>query len=999
MLQDSVVTPEQAPWEQEERSFEDAQKEILESLTQPQREAVLHDQGPLLIIAGAGTGKTKVITHRIARLITSKAARPDQILALTFTDKAAAEMEERVDVLLPYGYNDVWISTFHSFGDRLLREHAFDLGLPDDFQVLSQPEQIVFLREHLFDLPLKYFRTLSDPTRYLSTLSRFISRVKDEDITPQDYLAHVAQLEKDAVSRVFENSQDREAHKEELAKQKELATLFKAYQALMAKHGKLDFGDQIVLTLKLLRDHPSVLKEVQERFRYILVDEFQDTNYAQFELVKLLAQGHSNVTVVGDDDQSIFKFRGAAVSNILNFEKIYPQAKRVVLTDNYRSTQSILDSAYSLITNNNPDRLEVKDNISKKLTSHREEPGKAVGYFLYDSVSTEADAVAKMIKEKLTQGVLPREIALLVRSNREADPFLKALTMENVPWRFSGNAGLYSRPETQLLLAFLRSLAGPLDSISLFHLASSEIYAVPMDDLVLCHQLVRKTNRPLLAIFERLDSFEELKDLPQPTRALIGQIVKDRTHYLELSRTTSPARLLYKFLSDKGYLKSLIRAASSDAEEKVQNLSRFFKIVEKFENAANLTRVAPFVAHLDQLIEAGDDPPATEADPDDPAVSVFTLHKAKGLEFSCVYLVGLAQQRFPVRKRSEPLELPEALIKDILPAGDYHLQEERRLFYVGMTRAKDELVITSAKDYGGRRLHKPSVFVTEALGEPARDSAPQKRSAQQYLERQGAEVQGSPSVKPVAEEKPLQLSAKAVEDYLSCPLKYKFSHVLRVPRGWNHTIVYGLALHKAVEDYYTRRMNGQTMGLDELLGIFKDAWQSEGFESLEHEQLRFDQGQSALKRFFEKADASSAVPAFVEKEFKFSLENNIRLIGRFDRVDQVGGETKIIDYKSSEVNDQKKADKKIAESVQMAVYALAWKETQGRYPEKVELHFLDSGLVGSLTPDEEYAEGAKEKILSTAQGIRQGKFDADPVFMACNYCSYAAVCPSADIVK
>jgi len=326
--------------------------------------AVTHGDGPLLIIAGAGTGKTKVITHRIAHLI-ENGVNPNQILALTFTEKAAGEMEERVDRLVPYGYSNVWISTFHSFGDRILRDNVLEIGLAPDFKVLSEAEKIIFLKEHLFELPLNYYRPLGNPIKYISAITGLISRLKDEDVGVEEYVTYADGLKKLVgetlvVSHREGTSPSPTAQGFGLEQQDELAKTYAKYQELMAKHGYLDFGDQVVLPLKLFRARPHILKRYQEKFRYILVDEFQDTNFAQFQLVKLLSERHKNITVVGDDDQSIYKFRGAAISNVLGFQKIYPDAKLITLTKNYRSCQPILDSAYRLISHNNPDRLEVK---------------------------------------------------------------------------------------------------------------------------------------------------------------------------------------------------------------------------------------------------------------------------------------------------------------------------------------------------------------------------------------------------------------------------------------------------------------------------------------------------------------------------------------------------------------------------------------------------------------------------------------------------------------
>ncbi len=343
-----------------------------------QKEAVTYTDGPLLIIAGAGTGKTKVITHRIANLIATKRARPEQILAVTFTEKAANEMEERVDVLIPYSYSFVEISTFNSFGEKVLRNYGHELGYAVDINLLDDVEQAIFFREHLFQFPLDYYRPLSSPARFIQELLGTIKKLKQEDISPEAYQFYANELLKKAENKV---------KKEEATKHLEIAHVYAKYQDLLKQEGKIDFEDQILIVVELFKKRPSILQEFQEKYRYILVDEFQDTNYIQFELLKQMAEKHKNITVVGDDDQSIFRFRGASLSNILNFRDVYPDYKKIVLNKNYRSTQPILDASYQLIKHNNPDRLEVQENINKKIESQVELKGNLSHMFQVDPLS------------------------------------------------------------------------------------------------------------------------------------------------------------------------------------------------------------------------------------------------------------------------------------------------------------------------------------------------------------------------------------------------------------------------------------------------------------------------------------------------------------------------------------------------------------------------------------------------------------------------------------
>ncbi len=971
---------------------------ILEGLTPDQTAAVTHGEGALLIVAGAGTGKTTVITRRIAHLVAAKRARPSEILALTFTDKAAEEMEARVDLLVPYGFADMWISTFHAFGDRVLRGEGLALGLSTDFRVLTRPEQIVFLRENLFALPLQRLRPLGDPTKHLQALVTLFSRAKDEAVTPEEYLAFAAELADRA-----KGAPEDAAPREEAALQQELAACYGEYQRLLGERGLVDFGDQVLLCLRLFREHPLILEKYRERFRYILVDEFQDTNHTQWELVKLLAGRERNITVVGDDDQSIYKFRGAAISNILGFTAAYPEARRIVLRENFRSSQVVLDAAYRLIRHNDPDRLEVREKIDKRLVATAPE-GSTPRHLHHDTVSSEADAVARLIAGRVEAGAWAyRDVAVLVRANRDADPFLRAMNLQGIPWRFSGNQGLYARPEVRLLLAFLRVVADPEDTVSLYYLAGSELYEMDDWQLARCAGAARRAHRSLRWILENLDGVAELQDVDVATRATAEHLLKDLKEYVSLSRDRSAGEVLYQFLMRSGLLKRLTAAGSPAADVRVGNIARFFEIVHRFADVASPEAGVPqFIQHLDLLLEGGDDPAAVEADEDAEAVNVLTVHKAKGLEFPVVFLVSLVADRFPSRGRREPLPLPDGLLHDVLASGDFHLQEERRLFYVGMTRAKRELFFTSARDYGGARAKKVSRFVLEALDLPPSEPKPYKASALETIQRHAPSVEEEPdALRVIPEGEILSLSHYQVDDYLTCPLKYKYIHVLRVPIREHHSVVYGKALHEAISLYLRRKLAqargdttpGGAVTEAEVLAAFEEVWQSVGFLSREHEDLRLEEGRAVLRRFLAEEERTGIIPTVVEQPFTFLL-GTTKVVGRFDRVDERDGRVAIIDYKSSAVRDQREADRKAKESLQLAIYALAYAEMHGRIPDAAVLHFLESGLVGSARKSEADLTETRTTIGEVARGIRARTFTATPGYLQCSYCAFREICPS-----
>ncbi len=1009
---------------------------LLSGLNAEQRRAVCHGEGPMLVVAGAGTGKTQVITRRIAWLIATRRARPSEILALTFTDKAADEMQARVDQLVPYGYTDSAISTFHAFGDRLVREFALELGLPTDLRVLSRPEAVIFLRERLFAFELDEYRPLGDPTRFLSALVTLFSRCKDEDVGPQAYLDYASSLMARAAAAREAEAEDRQpteggaagALEEEARRHGELARAYAQYQSLLRESGLIDFGDQVGLALRLLRESAAARLELQRRYRYVLVDEFQDTNRAQSELVELLAAPHGNVTVVGDDDQSIYKFRGAAISNILEFKRRHARARQLVLRRNYRSRAPILDASYRLIRFNDPDRLEVRNGIDKRLVAERGGGERPVRHLTFATGSEEADWVAREIAGRVAAGARPRDFAVLVRANADADPVLRSLNLAGVPWRFSGTSGLYARPEIRLLLAFLRAIADLSSSVDLYALATSEVYGLGGPDLTAIVNSARRRNRSVWDVAEELARQPGLLRLTAESRASLDRLVADLRRFAALAHERPAGEVLYQFLRDSGILSRLASTDSVAAEEALQNIARFFEIIRSQSDLLPDDRAIFVARHLQTLIDAGDDPATAEIDADADAVAVLTVHKAKGLEFPVVFMTGLVEGRFPARTRREPLAMPSELVRETLPEGDAHLQEERRLFYVGMTRARDELVLTHAADYSGRRTRRASQFVLEALDLPAlATTGPSvEGAAHAPLERLAAfepKAEAAEAARDGAVEGPLSLSFYQVDDYLTCPLKYKYVHVLRVPIAPHHSIVYGAALHRAVQEFHRRQARGYLMPEDELLEAFDRAWSNEGFLTREHEEARLAAGRTALRRFRERQmQPGTVAPAYVEREFSFTLDGD-RIRGRMDRVDvervdpesarDAAAEEQLVDavtpalpglypervtitdYKSSDVRDPARARERARESLQLQIYAMAYQAETGRLPDALQLWFLESDLVGRAEVDEKRLGKARDSIRRAAAGIRARRFEATPDYLSCSYCAFRDICPAS----
>ncbi len=961
------------------------ERALVEGLNPAQRRAVLHGTGPLLIVAGAGTGKTKVITHRIARLIAAKAARPDEILAVTFTEKAANEMEARVDVLVPYTSSFAEISTFNSFGERVLRDYALDAGYPPDFRLLADVDQAIFFRENLFRLPLDYYRPLGQPTRHIQEVLEAIRRLKQEDVRPGDYIRYAENLGRKAAS---------ETDTETARKHLEIARVFAAYEKLLQAQGLIDFEDQVTLVVDLLRRRPSVLDELRRRYRYILVDEFQDTNFVQFELVKMLAAEHRNLTVVGDDDQSIFRFRGASLSNILEFEEVFPEAKRIVLTRNYRSTQPILDASYRLIQHNNPNRLEFKDKVDKRLRAAVRGRGKSIHMLSFDTVGHEADAVADRVLEIRAGGADWRGMAVLVRRNADADPYLRSFNMKQIPYRFSGSRGLYQQEEIKVIVAFIRALTDFENSRDLFYLALSDVYSADPYDMSRIAGYAEKKNLSLHAVFRTVAEGPSPVEISPETEVTVKRIFADIVAFVDLAGTKNVGAVVYAFLEKSGYLKSLVCPMTPESEVRVKNVRLFFDKIKGFSELVEDDSLRSFARYLDLLAEVGDNPATSEAELDEDAVNVLTVHKAKGLEFGTVFLVGLIEDRFPGRERRDRVPVPDGVLKEALPGRENYLQEERRLFYVAMTRARRALYMTWARDYGTRRFKKVSPFVLEALDIPKMPEDVLKASVLEEIRRYALATGRTKTPAAVRPAGTLRLSFVRVEDYLVCPLKYKFRHDMRVPVLPHHAIVFGRVLHETLHSYLKRRTTGHAVDVESVLEDYRKNWVNEGFLSREHEELRKAAGERALRLFFKREEESGRRPAFLERPFRWQ-DRGLRFSGRFDRIDFEEAGAVIIDFKTTEAASQKEADRAAADSLQMDVYALSFLKTEGMLPFETRLHFLESDIIGRAVKGQKELARAAEKIREAAEGIRAGDFKARPDWHSCSNCEFKTICPSS----
>jgi DNA helicase-2/ATP-dependent DNA helicase PcrA len=973
---------------------------LLRGLDREQRRAVTHREGPLLVLAGPGTGKTEVITRRIAWLIATRRARPSEILALTFTERAADEMQARVDVLVPYGMADTAIGTFHAFGDRLLREHGIELGLPPSPRLVTRPEAVLLLREHAFDIGLDRYRPLGDPARNLGALVDLFGRAKEEGVDPVAFLAVADELGAGARAVLEVAGSDGEAAVgrallDEAAGQRELAVAYGRYCGLLAERGLIDHADQVALALRLLRERPAVAAEVARRFRYVLVDEGQDANPAQIELVRAVAS-HGNVTVVGDDDQAIYGFRGAAVASLQALEAAYPAVRRVALRRNYRSRAPILAAAHRLIAHNGSGRLAAREGGDAPLIAvRRGGRPRIVELRSFATLDEEAQGVAAAIAERVAAGTPPRDIAVLTRTNADASSFCRSLELAGVPYRTATSVRLTADPDVRGLLAFLRVVASPGASTDLYAVATSEPYRLGGPDLTRVLEHARRRHRSLWEVLCELVEQPGLLRIGEPARAAVTRLVADLTAAIEASHERPAADVLYAHLRRSGRYQVLVAAAERGDDRPLRRVARLFELLGGLAGLLADARAAVLVPHLDALFESGEGPDADEVEADGgvDAVAVLTVHKAKGLEFPIVFLTGLTEGRFPVRARPHRLALPAAL-RGAAATVEEPWAEERRLCYVAMTRARDELVLTHASrsSPAGRR-RRPSPFIAEAL-----DRVPQEPADAGPVARLVASLaSGEPSSPPSAERaaSPRTLSYSQLDDLLACPLRYHLRHRVGVPTPPHHALAVGVALHQAVAAYHQAGLRGRTLDEALLVDVLDAHWRAEGFFSREHEEARYASARAALRRFVAVgARAADRVTVAAERPFAVRLGAD-ELRGRYDRVDRGPGGFVITDYKTGEVRDQRHAAERARDSLQLQLYALAWEQETGELPVSLELHFLESGLVGSVSPDAGRLARARETLASAAAAIRAGARDARPDVFTCGGCPYRDICPAS----
>lgn len=630
--------------------------EYLKGLNDRQKEAVLHTEGPLLILAGAGSGKTRVLTHRIAYLIDKKGIFPGNILAITFTNKAANEMKERVMDLLDGDTGYMWMGTFHSICVRILRYNIDKIGYNKSFSIYDRDDQITLMKECIKEMDLD--KDIYKDRAIINT----ISSLKDKMIEPDTY-----------INENYSNYYNRN-----------VGELYALYEKKLKENNALDFDDLILKTVELFRTDPDTLDYYQRKFQYIFVDEFQDTNKSQYQLVWLLSQGHKNLSVVGDPDQSIYKFRGADITNILNFEKDFKDGKTIILEQNYRSTQNILDVANHIIKNN----YERKE---KKLWTANDTGERVVVENVLDS-QEEACFVANKIEELIGKGHKLSDFAILYRTNAQSRNFEEVFIRKNISYKLVGGLKFYDRKEIKDIIAYLRVIQNPVDDISL-----KRIINVPRRGIgnVTVERVENYANTTGISIYEALQNVEKIKGLNARAKNNLIGFSNMINKLIDRSDNMGIKDFIEEVLMEIGYIYELEKENTIESKTRLENIGEFISVAVDFEVNNPDGNLEDFLSDVSLLSDVD------KTEDTDNSVTMLTVHSAKGLEFPIVFMVGMEEGLFPISRALE---------------DDLELEEERRLCYVAITRAEKLLFLTYAKIrtiYGNVNYCLPSRFIDE----------------------------------------------------------------------------------------------------------------------------------------------------------------------------------------------------------------------------------------------------------------------------------------------
>ncbi|MGA2978728.1 MAG: ATP-dependent DNA helicase [Terriglobales bacterium] len=967
-----------------------------------QQQAIGHVHGPMLVIAGAGTGKTTVLTQRLANLIREGHACPDEIVALTYTDNSAAKMLARVrEESKGTGTSGLQACTFHAWCNGLLQRRGAGFG------VLDEKDLWVFLRRRIRDLRLKHFVRAANVGQFLDSLLDFMRRCQDELVGPDEYARYVERLEHGEVAlpRVAKSKHQGDLEKTEVIERcQEIARVFDTVEKMLVGENLGTFGHMITRAHQLLKDDPALLEEERRRTRFLLVDEFQDANFAQVEILSLLAGAEANVFAVGDPDQAIYQFRGASSEAFTLFAKKFPAARIVVLGKNRRSLSPILRCAFGIVNDNPPVFSQTLSPKGKSISyqrapleSLREEEAKQKGdrvaaplveIVTWGDKEVEAADLAYRIQKKhrdrdKEQRCKWSDFAVLYRTHSHRDELVHEFVERGIPFSIEG-LDVLDTPEVRDAVACLTAAVSPNDAASLFRVAALPQFGINPTELRAAMRAVRRQELDLRTVLGRLAGGPAVLESAE---AMHLEVKKDGVRACDLANAV---------VRHFGLQRSDLVVA-------------FLKFVEVWQGKLIAETGSPseFLEYLDYFVQANGkiELPRSPGD----AVQLLTAHSAKGLEYRHVAIIRGSSVSFPIPYHEPLIAFPAELRTSRASSSDGHAtddktlheEEERRLFYVAMTRAKDTLAIY-ANQGQSKKDPKPTKFLREFMVNPAYRKFWSTHSAAAVQDALFAEEEERIALQqsnvaawlmmPPSAGVASGLSASSIEMYEKCPLRFKLEREWNLPRDVPAALHYGAAMHRVLHTFYDAQRYKRGIADDELVEQFRADLAAAGIADRYQYELYLRQGTEQLRQFFEVARSASP-PEVIGTECRFELQvGPAKLTGRVDRMDRTGTDTvAIVDYKTGKPQLQEDAD----ESLQLSLYALAARDAWGKHAGQLILHNLENNTPVVTTRTDAELEEAKLRVLKAADGIAQGKF-APKFGYQCRLCPYRNLCPATE---
>ncbi|HVB76455.1 MAG TPA: ATP-dependent DNA helicase [Candidatus Nitrosotalea sp.] len=909
-------------------------------LSSEQLQALDPTWGPVRIIAGAGTGKTTVIAERYRRLVQS-GIDPSRIIVMTFTERAAGEMRDRI--VTATGLESVsGVGTFHSLALGWLREEPPAAGLESGFRILEGPERWIAMRELMWNSAPAALLEEDRPDDLIPAILSLQERLKQELVSLNAYAAWAAAIPDPDLRR----------------RQQAVHRLLLRYQRFCRAGRLVDFDDLLLGAVRLLETRSRTRQHLVGTSNWVMVDEYQDSNRAQERVVQLLGTPWGNVCVVGDDDQSIYRFRGASRANLEHFLELFPAAQSRTLGTNRRSVEAVVKVAARLIEH---DRAR----LGKELGSAEAGPGR-VSATSCGTEGSEAELIATEIREMVLGGMQAGRIAVLVRTRALAEPIARALARSQIPVTNWAGRGFYERPEVRDMVAYLRLLANPSDLISLLRLLQRPPLGLPLE-----------------LVWEAIGAEPGADPLPA-----VAELDPAREWALEMVRLRQEAKqlgvgdLLFEVMQRTGYPVAAEAAAEPATASLVgAHIGRFAEIVEQWCERSPDQSLALFLAHLELVLISGVDQERIQPDLGSTGVSVLTIHQAKGLEFEAVFVPSMVEGRLPHRRiGASSMELPGTLAGPIGRAREDHLAEERRLLYVALTRARSRVQLTLAQRYSGVAVWKPSRFLAEMGLPPPSEVATEEAPEEELRAATQIGVEASP----------VRLSFSSINAYRTCPRSFWYRYRLRIPAPASIEAELGTAVHQVLMEAGQARRRGVELSQSLLDAMYRSAWSSLPASDDRRWAALYRKGRGQLRRLLAGGGLNS-VPDLVEERFTAAMDG-WELSGAIDRVERSERGWTITDFKTGTALPASR----LRRDLQLALYALGARRGLGLSgPIELQIVYLQDGGRVLLDATQELLDSALEAGREVADGVRSGAFEALPQARSCRICPYRMLCPDA----